>query len=47
MKLNCGFTLGDGSRVRLWEDPCCGENPICDIFPTLFMLTETKGGQSS
>ena len=35
MKLNCVFSLGDGSRVGLWEDPWCGENPLCDIFPTL------------
>ena len=43
MKLNCVFTLGDGRRVRFWEDTWCGENPLCDTFPSLFMLTETKG----
>ena len=33
MKKNSMFTLGDGSRVRFWEDPWCGDQPLCDIFP--------------
>ena len=37
------FLLEDGSSVNFWEDSGCGESPLCDIFPTLFLLAETKG----
>ena len=43
MKLNCVFSIRDGSRVRFWEDTWCGEFPLCDIFPNLYMLAVTKG----
>ena len=38
MKLNCVFSIGDGSRVRFWEDTWCGESPLCDIFPNLYIV---------
>ena len=43
MKLNFVFAIGDGSRVRFWEDTWCGESPICDIFPNLYMVAVSKG----
>ena len=43
MKLNRVFAIGDESKVRLWEDTWCGESPLCDIFPNLYMLAGTKG----
>ena len=43
MKLDYVFAIGDGSRVRFSEDAWCGESPLCDIFPNLYMLAVTKG----
>ena len=43
MKLSCVFALGDGSRVRFWEDTWCGENPLSDIFLALCSMKSQKG----
>ena len=32
MKLNYVFTLGNGSKVKFWEDIWCGENPFVILF---------------
>ena len=28
LKKDCKFILGDGRRIRFWEDKWCGENPL-------------------
>ena len=43
VKSNCGFLVGEGSRVRFWEDTWCGSNPLCTIFPHLYSLAGSKG----
>ena len=43
MKLNYIFAIGNGSRVRFWEDTWCGESPLCDIFTNLYTLATSKG----
>ena len=34
--------VGDGSRVKFWNDKWCGSVPLCDVFPTLFVVTTNK-----
>ena len=29
LKLNSDFVIGDGSKVRFWEDVWCREEPLC------------------
>ena len=43
MKQDCKFILGDGGRIRFWEDKWCGRNLLCEIFPTLYALADSKG----
>ena len=37
------FELGDGSRIKFWEDVWCGEDPLCESFPSLNALVVSKG----
>ena len=43
LKHDCCFVLGDGSKVRFWEDSWCGDGPLCETFPLLFALADSKG----
>ena len=43
LKQKCKLMLGDGSRIRFWEDRWCGENPLCVSFPTLYVVATSKG----
>ena len=36
------FDIGDGSRVKFWEDLWCGERPLRVMFPSLYALAESK-----
>ena len=45
LKQNCAFELGNGSRVRFWEDAWCDETPLCLSFPSLFEVTRSKGAK--
>ncbi|RVW47168.1 hypothetical protein CK203_070191 [Vitis vinifera] len=33
---------GDGKRVRFWKDIWCGNNSLCEAFPSLFALAVSK-----
>ena len=44
VKSNCVFLMGEGSRVKFYEDTWCGFNPLCTIFPHLYSLAGSKGG---
>ena len=44
VKSNCVFLVGEGSRVRFYEDTWCGSKPLCTIFPHLYSLVGSKGG---
>ena len=35
--------LGDGSRIRFWEDRWCGEILLCVSFPTVYAIAPSKG----
>ena len=35
LKKNSMFAVGNGRRVRFWEDKWRGETPLCETFPFL------------
>jgi hypothetical protein len=44
-RLFCSYTrliLGNGSRVRFWDDVWCGEVPLKDAFPVLYDIACDK-----
>ena len=43
MKHDCKLVLGNGDRIRFWEDKWNGENPLCNLFATLYAITASKG----
>ena len=43
MKHDCKLVLGNGDRIRFWEDKWNGENPLCNLFPTIYVITTSKG----
>ena len=36
------FQVGNGQRVRFWRDKWCGDEPLCDSFPSLFAFSLSK-----
>ena len=36
------FLLGDGRRVRFWKDNWCRNKTLCDFFPSLYALVDSK-----
>ena len=36
------FFVGDGRRMRFWKDKWCGNNSLCDSFPSLYALAYSK-----
>ena len=34
--------MGNGRRVRFWKDEWCGDVALCDSFPSLYALAESK-----
>ena len=36
------FKVGNGNKVRFWEDAWAGENPLQVMFPSLFRLSSLK-----
>ena len=36
------FMVGNGQRVIFWKDKWCGTSPLCDSFPSLFVLAAAK-----
>ena len=45
LKQNCIFELGDGYRLRFWEDAWCGDNPLSAVLPGLYSLAGTTGAK--
>ena len=45
LKQECIFILGDGERIRFWEDKWCGGNLLCDMFPTSYAVANSKGAK--
>ena len=36
------FVVDNGRRVKFWKDRWCSEEPLCEIFPSLFALSNSK-----
>ncbi|RVW39006.1 putative ribonuclease H protein [Vitis vinifera] len=36
------FHLGNGQRVKFWKDKWCGDEPLCESFPSLFSISMSK-----
>ena len=34
--------MGCGRRVRFWKDKWCGDEPLCESFPSLFSISLAK-----
>ena len=45
MRHNCSFEVGNGRKVRFWEDVWCGEAPLCYSFPSLYDVASSKGAK--
>ena len=42
MKSKFVFSIGDGRRVRFWEDRWCGDEALSLSFPSLYALVTSK-----
>ena len=40
--MKISFKVGNESRVKFWKDRWCGEQPLCEIFLSLFTLSSSK-----
>jgi hypothetical protein len=36
------FEVGDGTRIRFWQDVWCGDRPLKESFPVLFRIARNK-----
>ena len=41
------YQVGSGQKVRFWTDKWCGDEPICESFPSLFSIFLSKNAQVS
>ena len=42
INMKISFKVGNESRVKFWKDRWCGEQPLCEIFLSLFTLSSSK-----
>ena len=42
MLKNIAFYVGGGRRVRFWKDKWCRNDTLCDSFPSLYPLADSK-----
>ena len=42
LKDNSSYVVGNGRRVRFWEDIWCGSEPLCRTYPTLYSMAASK-----
>ena len=38
----CSFLVGDGQRVKFWQDWWCGDMALSAAFPELFAISRDK-----
>ena len=36
------FSVGNGRKIKFWKDKWCEGEPLCDSFPSLFALSNSK-----
>ncbi|RVW77264.1 putative ribonuclease H protein [Vitis vinifera] len=36
------YQVGSGRRVKFWKDKWCGDEPLCESFPSLFSISLSK-----
>ena len=36
------FVVGNGRGIKFWKDVWCGETLLCDSFPSLFAIAQSK-----
>ena len=39
--------MGEGRNVRFQEDFWCGNSPLCEAFPTLYRIANSKGAMTT
>ena len=42
IKQHNNLILGDGSRIKFWEDAWCSEEPFRMLFPILYTMSSSK-----
>ena len=47
IRQNCSFVVGNGCKVRFWEDVCCGEALLGSSFPSLYEVASSKGDMAA
>jgi hypothetical protein len=40
--LHCSFLVGDGRKVKFWNDCWCGDMALKEAFPELFVISQDK-----
>ena len=45
LKKDYVFSLGDGRKIKFWEDSWCGSQPLCVAFPDLYSIAANKGAR--
>ncbi|RVW71359.1 putative ribonuclease H protein [Vitis vinifera] len=39
---NLAYVVGNGRRIRFWEDKWCGDDKLCSLFPSLYAISLDK-----
>ena len=47
LKNDSSFEIGDGCRIKFWENVWCRETPLRVSFPSLYALSNSKGAMAS
>ena len=42
MYSSLAYRMGSDRRVRFWKDKWCGNEPLCESFPSLFVISLAK-----
>ena len=42
LKKDCVFKLGDDRKIIFWEDTWYGRQPLCEAFPDLYSIADSK-----
>ena len=45
LRQNCSIEVGNGRKVRFWEDVWCGEASLCSSFLSLYEVASSKGAK--